>query len=105
VEDHYYTCKEYAKLSNAAKDGLRLKQLKRGHVSGEESSPQPNKKVKTDFSQRDIMALAKRVHWLNMESEQASEEEDAPMEQAPVVQDPPTPPNTNRLSPALRRKK
>jgi len=82
-----------------------LKWLKRGHVSGEESSPQPNKRVKTDLSQRDIMALAKKVHWLSMESEQASEEEDAPMEQAPVAQAPPIPPIPNRLNSALRRKK
>jgi len=105
VEDRYYTRKEYAKLSNAAKDGLRLERLKRGHVTGEGPPPQPNKRAKTDLSQRDIMALAKKVHWLSMESEQASEEEDAPMEQAPVAQAPPTPPVPNRLNSALRRKK
>jgi len=105
VEDRYYTRQEYAKLSNAAKDGLRLKRLKRGHVSGEGSPPQPNKKVKTDLSQREIMALANKVHWLSMENEQANEEEDAPMEQAPVAQAPPIPPITNRLHSALRRKK
>ena len=105
VEDRYYTRQEYAKLSNAAKDGLRLKRLKRGHVSGEGSPPQSNKKVKTDLSQREIMALANKVHWLSMENEQANEEEDAPMEQAPVAQAPPIPPITNRLHSALRRKK
>ena len=105
VEDCYYTRKEYAKLSNAAKDGLRLERLKRGHVTGEGPPPLPNKRVKTDLSQRDIMALAKKVHWLSMEPEQPSEEEDAPMEQAPVVQAPPTPPIPNRLNSALRRKK
>jgi len=104
VDDRYYMCKEYAKLSNAAKDGLRLKRLKRGHVSGDSSS-QPNKKVKTDLSQRDIMALANKVHWLSMENEQDNEDEDAPMEQAPVAQAPPTSPITNRLHSTLRRKK
>jgi len=35
VEDHYYSCQEYSKLSTAAKEGLCLKWKKRGHQPGD----------------------------------------------------------------------
>jgi len=78
VDDCYYTNKEYAKLSAAKKEGLRLKWLEQGHPS-EEKPERAAKKQKTGngkghghLSKRAIMAIAKQIQSLNLNQEEGS---------------------------------
>ncbi len=79
VEDCYYMCQKYSQLSNAAKDALRLKWTKRGHQPGDQTKQATKKQKKEeakpagkavkDWSKREIMALAKKVKWLDLEAQ------------------------------------
>jgi len=111
VEDRYYQRKEYSQLSNAAKEALRLKWLKRGHQSGDQTKPATKKqkredakpagkgKAVKDWSKREIMAIAKKVQFLNLEGQESSDSEQSEEKVQAVPKKP------NRLNPELQRKK
>jgi len=73
VEDRYYTRQEYMRLSNAKKNGLRLKREARVQDDGQPSKKKPRKNKKGDgkpapastmnLSKRQIAALAKQVRF------------------------------------------
>ena len=108
VEDRYYTQKEYSKLSNAMKEGLRLKRKKRGHQPGDGSKKTSSKRQKTaggkegkaqvTLSKRDIMAIAKQVRFMDGGDEDESASEHSEEKETPK-------PPTNRNNKALQRKK
>ena len=107
VEDRYYSRQEYSKLSNAAKEGLRLKQKKRGHQPGDSTPKNVAKKQKVgkkpamkaakDWSKREIMALAKKVRFMDLE-DHSSDSEQSEEKEAPKKP-------SNRNNKALQRKK
>jgi len=107
VEDRYYSRQEYSKLSNAAKEGLRLKRKKRGHQPGDSTPKNVAKKQKVgkkpamkaakDWSKREIMALAKKVRFMDLE-DHSSDSEQSEEKEAPKKP-------SNRNNKALQRKK
>jgi len=101
---------ETPKQPSNNRNNKALQQKKRGQQPGDHSK-QGTKKVKRgeyqsagkakDFSHREIMSLAKKVRWLNVEAEQASDEEQS-MDVEPET---PKQPGNNRNNKALQRKK
>ena len=59
VEDRYYHCKEYAKLTSAQKLGLKAKRDKRGHKLKQKRGSSSDGKI--DLSKKTIKALASAV--------------------------------------------
>ena len=68
TDDWLYTKEEYSKLSSAAKNGLRLKRLARGHVpgnkrkqDGKKNGDDKSKRVKFNLNKRQIKSLAREI--------------------------------------------
>ena len=73
VDDHYYTGKEYAKLSKAKKFGLKLKHQKHGHKPGNKNKPKVT--LKPMIEDRATMHIIKALSKIIVDGGQSEDED------------------------------